>query len=287
MTKRSLCITTLLAMLIIVSGTIGLPFLYSIFVDVPSIIDEQTALPEELRTEPKRFMESLQFPLFEETRQLSKIEIESYKADSRYGFGERDQDISEMTEVSNQPGQSFYGRLFELAGFAYEESYWNTLSVVKDSPEYYILDTEMKKDNTIYSLSIAMKNYLPILLYCENQSKPSAQELKTAEEVLKKYADTEDSYLQSYLHKIDQFYKGCTEYRNQINGLYYTLLPKNKKEEGNKRDVSLLDCCSYGKWQVYSDNKTAALVYIMEKSYFVLYYDAVEQSFCGFRNGIE
>lgn len=277
MKKKSLWITAILTILIIVSGTIALPFFYSVFVNVPSIIDEQTKLPETVGTELSRFMTSLQFPLFEETKPLSEIEIKDYR--DTITIVEEGEEIENKSTYNNR-----VKGLFDMVGFTYQESVWNTLSLVKNAPEYYMLNAQTEREGNVYSLYVAMKNYFPVLLYCENLSKPSAQELKQGVEALWKYADTQDDYLYSYLCTIDKTCKNYIEYEEQINKLYLALIPENKKAEDDEASLSV--CCSYGKWQVYSDNKIAALICIMGKSYFVLYYDTVEQSFCGFRNGI-
>lgn len=252
--KKYLWITAALAIAVFLAGIAGFPLLYDAVFDVSSIVDEQRALPEMLKQQPECFVESLMFPLSAETRQLSDMEVEDYLARSRDYFGAGAVEAQEIPydamEESGQAEAEIFRRLFALAGMAYDESCWNTLSVSEEAPDHYLLKEE--------ALSIVMEQYFPVLLYYENQEKPAAQEMEAAVKLLKRYADTQDGCLQDYIRKIDGIYEGYAE-------------------------EPLLDRCRHGRWQVYYDDTAAMLVCIMEQDSLVLFYDAVNQQFCGFR----
>lgn len=252
--KKYLWITAALAIAVFLAGITGFPLLYDAVFDASSIVEEQRVLPEMIKLQPEYFVESLKFPLSSEARQLSVMEREDYLARSRDYFGVGAVEAQEIPygamEDGGQADAEIFRRLFALAGMAYDESCWNTLSASEEAPDYYLL----KKD----ALSIAMEQYFPVLLYYENQEKPAAQEMEAAVKLLRRYADTQDSCLQDYISKIDGIYEGYAQ-------------------------EPLLGRCRYGKWQVYYDDTVAVLVCIMEQDSLVLFYDAADQQFCGFR----
>lgn len=90
--------------------------------------------------------------------------------------------------------------------------------------------------------------------------------------------------LRQYIEEIDGIYENCREYWNRVIRLYSSLLPEGEAEVTEIPErVPLWDCCALGEWQVCRDGGEALLVCVMGQGSLVLYYDAVEKGFCGYR----
>lgn len=261
MIKKYHAITAIITIVIILLGVFGLPFLYSCFFDAETIVNEEEPLSESLGALQHSFMETLRYPLLEETQPLSETEIEYFLADS-----------------SNYINAGIYERLFELADFPYNEVCWDLLSSVNDT-DLYRVDSESSDGS--HSVSAVFKMTLPVMINRRSQTAPDAGDMEDAAAFLEGCTDMQDVFLLNYLEEIDMIYDGCIEYQNQLVHLFITVFEDFETQEISVPTLS--ECCSYGTWEVYSDDKEAALVCLMGRSSLILYYDAAERDFCGFR----
>lgn len=293
MKSKNILITALLSLIISLAGIAGFSLLYDALFNVASMVDEQVSLPDTIGTAPEAFMEALKYPFLEETQELGEEEIEAYLVDSEfYTVYEGTELLKVPEETINgeyQNGKSLMEMLDSMMTFAgvtesaYEMVNRDSFSRVAEGEDCYILKRETERGGKACLLSIAIQNYLPVSLYCHSQTSASPQEMECAVEGLKELAHTQGEKLSSCLGNIDQMYEGYMEYHKQINSLYLSLLPDGMKDKEITEGITLRDCCTLGTWQVFSDDKEAVLVCIMEKSSLILFYDAVEQDFCGFR----
>ena len=250
----------LLASVIILLGMAELPLLYACFFDATAIIEEQETLIEPLETAPQNFIKTLQEPLWQESQPHSQEAVGVFLADGREYSG-------------------IYKRLFEMAGLSYDEVDWDGLLAIKGTNHYRINVYRSREDDTV---SAVFNMTLPILLYYRSSQDPTAQEIKDAVTRLEGYVAQGDSSLLAYLQKIDQIYEGCGAYENQLAHLYLSLFKDAATQEVTQMPT-LQSCCSCGMWQVYSDDTEAALVCLMGRPCLILYYDAAQQDFCGYR----
>ena len=252
----------LLASVIIFLGMAELPLLYACFFDAAAIIGEQEPLVEPLETAPRNFIKTLQEPLWQESQPHSQEAVEVFLADGR--------------EYSDS---GIYKRLFEMADLSYDEVDWDRLLAIKDTSHCRIDVKRSQEDGTV---SAVFNMTLPVLLYYRSSQSPTAHEIKDAVTRLEGYATQGDSTLLAYLQKIDQIYEGCEVYENQLAHLYLSV-SKDVTTQEVTQAPTLQSCCSCGTWQVYSDDTEATLTCLMERSCLILYYDAAQHDFCGYR----
>lgn len=266
MKKIWIVVTAALAVMILAAGVIGLPVLYSAVFDAESIIKEEEPLPEELYASPGLFMDRFRYPLLEETEELPEDAREVHIEDCRAILG---------AEV--------YERAFGLVGLKEEENYWKELSAIKGGSSY-LIHTSAEKQGEEFLLSVALNDgLLPYLVCCRRCREPSETETEEAVERLWELCREDRHSLRSYIEEIDEIYEGCQEYQNLVTGLYVELLPEKETTWEISEKIPLWDCCSRGEWQVCSDGREVLLACLMGKANLVLYYDAAEKSFCGYR----
>lgn len=312
--KKHIFITVMLSLFIMITGFIGFSLLYDASFHMEAVVNEQKALPEAIGTAQAQFMEALKYPFTEETQALTEEETEAYLADSNfmiYNEGlERMEASKEAMNGGIQSGKGLVKLLSCMTGFgdsagsACEPGHGSSFSRVTDESDYYIFHTEAEVEGEVCPIDIAIHNYFPVSITYRSQTAPSSQEMVRTWEVLEELAETQWEYLYCRLWEIDHIYEGIAMYQKQINYLYFTLLAEQGKAERSalsttefksvKADIedqneemkggfTLADCCELGTWQVYLDEKEAALVCDMKQSSLILYYDAVKQRFCGFR----
>lgn len=271
MRKTWMIVTVALAAVILTAGVLLLPVVYAGIFDAGKIIYEEEALPEELIMAPELFMDRFRYPLQEETESMPKAEREVHVADCR-----------------NILGPEIYERAFALVGLEEEERYWDALSAVKGR-SLFLLQTQAEKGGKEYRLDAAMSDALiPFLICCKSGKEPSEAEVGEAAEALGVLCDSETESLRRYVEEIDGVYETCQEYQNRVRELYLSLLREGESMEPGqvqeiRGEIPLWDCCVRGEWQVCADNREAVLVCIMGQGALVLYYDAVEGEFCGYR----
>lgn len=252
----------LLASAIILLGMAELPMLYTCFFDAAAVIEEQEPLIEPLETAPRNFIKTLQEPLWQEGHPLSREAVDAFLADGReYLDG------------------GIYKRLFEMAGVSYDGVDWGELFIINSTNHNRI---NVERSQTDGAVSAVFNMALPVLLYYRSPLIPTAQEIRDAVTRLEGYADQGAPSLLVYLQKIDQLYEGCEAYQNQLAHLYLSVFKDAATQEAPQTPTLQL-CCSCGTWQVYSDDTEAALACLIGRSCLILYYDAVQQDFCGYR----
>ena len=254
MRKTWMIVTVALAAVILTAGVLLLPVVYAGIFDAGKIIYEEEAWPEELIMAPELFMDRFRYPLQEETESMPKV----------------------------------YERAFALVGLEEEERYWDALSAVKGR-SLFLLQTQAEKGGKEYRLDAAMSDALiPFLICCKSGKEPSEAEVGEAAEALGVLCDSETESLRRYVEEIDGVYETCQEYQNRVRELYLSLLREGESMEPGqvqeiRGEIPLWDCCVRGEWQVCADNREAVLVCMMGQGALVLYYDAVEGEFCGYR----
>lgn len=264
MKRRWMIVTAALALVILAAGVGLLPAVYAAVFDGEKIVYEEETLPEELLTAPERFMDSFRHPLTAETESMSAEAREALVKDSRFLLG---------TEL--------YEKAFGLVGLEEEDRYWETLSVVRGE-DSYLIRTQAEKGGKKYAFSAAFNDGLiPFLVCCKSSGQPSEAQVREAVETLEELCQTDG--LRRYVEEIDGIYETCREYQNDIRDLYTSLLEEEGTVQEIGETVPLWDCCVRGEWQVCADDSEAALVCIMGEGSLVLYYDAVERGFCGYR----
>ena len=252
----------ILASVIILLGMAELPLLYTCFFDAAVIVEEQETLIESLETAPHDFIKNLQEPLWQEKRPRSREAVGAFLADSREYLD-----------------SGIYKRLFETAGLAYKEVDWDGLSTINGTDDCRIDVERAQGDGRVYAV---FHKSMPVLLYYRSSLAPTAQDMEDAVTRLEGYADTGGASLTAYLQKIDQIYEGSEEYQDQLVHLYLSVFRDAAVQEITQAP-DLQSCCACGTWQVYSDDTEAVLACLMGRSCLILYYDAAEQDFCGFR----
>lgn len=260
---KSLWITGLLTVVIIIAGIFALPMLNSLLFNAESIIFEQQSISSSLATVSDDFMNTLIEPISEETEPLLAADIENFRIDS----------LSNQTE--------FYNNLFATVNLSYDKVVWNTLTIT-ESEDYDILNMDTEKDENTYTVSIVLKaTTTPVLFHRINKTLPSSDEVQNAIKVLEQSITKSDSLLQSYIQQIDFVLQDDDNYQlflNRCNAQFCF----DQSVPAEQVTPSLSDCCSLGTWQVYADEKEVAVVCMIEKYNLVLYYDPIEQYFCGY-----
>lgn len=266
MKRRWMIVTGALAAGILAAGVLLLPVVYAVVFDAKKTVYEEEALPEELLYAPERFMDRFRYPLSEETERLPEEEREIHVNDCRF-----------------LRGPELYEKAFGLVGLEEEKSYWDTLSRVRGD-NLFLIQTQVKKGGEDYFLSAAMSEELiPFLICCKSGREPSEAEAGEAVGVLEEICRTEMDRLCHYVEEIDGIYETCQEYRNRVRDLYVSLLTEKELGQEIGEEVPLWDCCVRGEWQVCADHREAVLVCRMGQADLVLYYDAAERDFCGYR----
>lgn len=274
MKKISMIITLLLAFLVLGAGIAGLPAVYSVFFDPEAAVEEDLPQTKEAEEEADRFMKSLQYPLWEESEPLTREEISL--------FGESAGD--NVNSMVSFPGQGMYQRLFELVGKEADDSLWDKLSRRKGGGGY-ILHTAFEEDGREYFLAAAFDgNEIPFLVLCQNTREPSGEEVREAAAALQALAaDPGDTLLQDYLEKIDAVYERCDSHWIHRVRLYLSIQPESERMQELPERIPLGRCCEQGDWQASMSNGKGVLVCVMGQGSLVLYYDAAEGCFCGYR----
>lgn len=266
MKKIWTAVTAVLAVLVLAAGAALLPTVYSAVFDAEKVVYEEDNLPEELSAAPAAFMDRFRYPLSEETVILPEADREARMCDSRALLGE---------EV--------YERTFRMVGLEESDSYWHRLSSLPDG-SIYLIQVPAEKEGEEYVLSVAMdEEMLPFLACRRRKQEPSETEVQEAAETLSGLCEAGEDSLRLYTEEIDQIYENCQVYWNHVVRLYSSLLPEDGTAAEISDRVPLWECCRRGEWQVCRDSGEAVLVCVMGQGSLVLYYDAVEKEFCGFR----
>lgn len=267
MKKIWVAVTAALAVLILALGVAALPAIYAAVFDAEKMVYEEEPLPDGLSEAPGLFMDRFRYPMLEEAEVLPREEREARMRDSRVALGEE-----------------LYERMFRLVGLEEVDSYWYPLSVIQDGSAY-LIQAAAEKDGKEYQLSAAMnEDLLPGLICCRRKKEPSEAEMQEAVEMLSEICRSGTDGLRQYIEEIDGIYENCREYWNRVIRLYSSLLPEGEAEVTEIPErVPLWDCCALGEWQVCRDGGEALLVCVMGQGSLVLYYDAVEKGFCGYR----
>lgn len=250
------------------AGVLLLPVAYGGIFDAGKAVFEEEALPEELLAAPGLFMDGFRYPLGEETESISS---ETETADVEYFRSVAESEI--------------YEKAFELVGLTEEEDYWEHLAAVKGE-EFFLIRTQAEKDGENQILSVALnRELIPFLICRESGREPSEEEVREAAGTLWELCGTGAEELRLYVEEIDGIYETCQEYRKAVADLYLSLVQEEQEAPVQEigEEVPLWDCCARGEWQVCADDREAMLVCIMGQGDMVLYYDAAEREFCGYR----
>lgn len=263
MKKIWIVVTAALAVVILAVGVLLLPLIYAGIFDAGKIVYEEEALPKELLSAPGLFMDGFWYPMLEETEGVPgdarKIDVDYYRS---------------------VQDPEMYERAFGLAGLEEEERYWEELSAVKGE-SIFLIRTGAEKEGEECILSVAMNDGLiPFLVCCKSAREPSEAQMQEAVRALGAMGM---EGLRAYTEEIDGIYENCQEYRSRVRELYADLLTQEGLLQEIPETVLLWDCCSHGEWQVCADEEEAVLVCVMGRGNLVLYYDAVERVFCGYR----
>ena len=266
MKKTWLIVTAALAVMILAAGVLLLPEVYEAVFDAEGIVYEEEPLPEGLSAAPRQFMDRFRYPLLEETESLSEDARGVYVRDSRF-----------------LRGSELYEKAFGLVGLEEEERYWEGLNVVKGEG-IFLIRTQAEKGGEEYAFSVALGDGLiPFLVCCRSSRQPSEAEIREAMGTLGELCSAETDSLRRYVGEIDGIYETCQEYGRNIRDLYISLLQDEEMVQEIGEKVSLWESCVRGEWQVCADGSEAVLVCIMGQADLVLYYDAAERRFCGYR----
>lgn len=260
MKTKGMWITALLTLFIVISGIFTLPMLQSFMFDAPRIVSEQASLSDGLARASSDFMDTLTAPIGAPTRPMSADEIETLRIDS----------------LTNPP--RFYENLFKTADLTYSEDVFSTLAATENG-SFSILDADTEKNGRPYCISIALDATTPVLFRCINKARPSADEIQNAVVALEQYISQADAPLQAYIEQLDSALKGNQNYDRFITSASQQVFLDKGTEYPSP---TLSHCCALGVWQVYWDEDEVALVCMMGQYNLILFYDAIDQCFCGY-----
>ncbi len=300
-------LAVLLFLGIICAGIVIAPLLHRILFRPEQVVWEQEAQDTQLVLEQTAFESRLLYPfsamevglhsgagdadLFDETDSVNSAKA----APAALTDEEMEIFLADIAVYADA-----YERLFELAGRTYDASVWSGLEGQDEFQTLTLLsvqaDGDVQDGSDVQSgydtqsglgvrLQIALRNYVPVFCLSEPAAGFDASETADGMDFLRAALSDAPQYeqLRAYVEKIDAIYESFPEFRNRILQIYQKGGDRISENEmmGNEK-MSLWDYCQNTKWQVFSAGNLPCIVSITKDFSLIIFYDPVQEQFCGF-----
>jgi len=263
MKRKEITVTVLACAALIAAGTFAFSLLYKAMFRPDAVIGDYSEDPTWLE-EQARYEKAVLYPL---SSALESGVIEKT-------------DGSDMLADLYHINEAVYSSVLKLAGTAWEE----IKSAVVTEYEYKPGTTEhdryglrqlfhiVSADNNM--LIAVDKSYMPVLLMYGAGAEPEPE--NSASESSPTSEDFPEG-LSNYLAQTDAALDENSSYRRLIIAIQDGI-----NSEGELPPGSLVEYSKLGEWKIYSGPQSAAYVCIVNDYNFILYYDLVNESFCGY-----